>query len=260
MLGCAVQEHTTAAVEVSSLCAQKSPGASQQQGRQCLRPSPLAFKQQCSACGPCNRHRACANQTLQSPAQFGHLNGPPQISDMRQRAKSVARKCLAGRTVLSLLRGAFISCFSCSARHNYHSIEGPRTVDPWKGEQRNNREAGPILACVGAPRPVQERRVGSRSYHGRKVSGYRQSSVVCRSSASGPIINSAIWGSSHSQTGFAYHMFVQNHVILLLSRAASRFVPWGLVPCACFNVSTYFQGCSLLNLGTLRTLCRHTVQ
>lgn len=102
------KEHTAAAVEVSSLCAQKSPGASQQQGRQCLRPSSLAFKQQCSACGPCNRHRACANQTLQSPAQFGHLNGPPQISDMRQRAKSAARKCLAGRTVLSLLRGAFI--------------------------------------------------------------------------------------------------------------------------------------------------------
>ena len=139
------------------------------------------------------------------------------------------------------------------------SIEGPRTVDPWKGEQRNNREAGPILACVGAPRAVQEHCAGSRSYHGRKVSGNRQSSVVCRSSASGPIISSAIWGSSHSQTGFALHKFVYSHVVLL-SRAVSRFVPPGLVPYACFKVSSYFQGCSLLNLGTLRTLCHHTVQ
>jgi hypothetical protein len=173
------KEHTAAAVKVSSLCAQKSPGRQPTTGATV----PTTFSSGLQVAVQCMRAMQQAQSTRESnvtvTSAIRSSEWPaPDIGHAPRGSKSAARKCLAGRTVLSLLRGLLFPASPAARVTITTPIEGPRTVDPWKGEQRNNREAGPILACVRAPRAVQEHCAGSRSYHGRKVSGYRQSSVV----------------------------------------------------------------------------------
>ena len=168
--------HTTAAVEVSSLGAANSSSDSARD---------LAFQIAAQCMRAMQQAPGTRESTLQSPVQFGHLNSPRTRCRRCARGPEMPyvvprRERLAASPTLSLLR-ALLSCSSCSMRHNYTPIEGPRAGRSLEGRQRNNREAGPILVCVGPASAVQERRAGSRSDHGRrgllKAVGAHQSSV-----------------------------------------------------------------------------------
>lgn len=71
----------------------------------------------------------------------------------------------------------FISCFSCGARQNYPHRGSADGKILGRATQRDNREAGPILARVGPPEtaPLRSRNAGLVA---DRISGERAS--VCR--------------------------------------------------------------------------------